>query len=346
MIIVLTRIWPTPERPSLGIFVRERVRGVRGVRVVKPRSDRLPWPLLYSLLFIDALRVRGSIRGIEAHMAVPTGLAGLALARLRRVPLVVYAHGRDVRDWRRKPLPIRWLTTFVLRHADRVVTNSTDTARHIRELGVEPMIAPPGIDMAKFTVKPRPAQRRVLYVGGRTSGKGYGVAAGLADTLVGPWLSDVEPQEIPALISEHDVVLMPSVAEGFGLAAVEAIASGRWVVASDVGGLREIVIDGVNGTLVADGDFAGALARVPDYEPLELRRTVERFSRERSQDAMAAIWEEVAPRAASWSRRSATVEEGQHGSQSSQGGDPQRDHQYRIRDEAGETPDDVVGTNQ
>ncbi len=299
MIIVLTRIWPTPERPSLGIFVRERVRGVTGIRVVKPRPDRRPWPLLYSFLFVDALRVRGSIRGIEAHMAVPTGLAGLALARLRRVPLVVYAHGRDVRDWRRKPLLIRWLTIFVLRHADRVVTNSTDTARHIREMRVEPTIAPPGVDLATFTVAPRPAGRRVLYLGGRSRRKGYEVAVGLADTLVGPWLRDVEPHEVPALISEHDVVLIPSVSEPFGLVAVEAIASGRWVVASDVGGLRDIVIDGVNGTLVADGDFAGALARVPDYEPLELRRTVERFSLERSQDAMAAIWDEVAPWAAS-----------------------------------------------
>jgi glycosyltransferase involved in cell wall biosynthesis len=296
VIVVLTRIWPTPDRPSLGTFVRERARGLADVRVVKPRSSRHPWPLLYALLFLDALRVSGPIRGVEAHMAVPTGLVGWAVARLRRVPLVVYAHGRDVRDWRRKPLPIRWLTTFVIRRADRVVTNSDDTARHVREMGVEATIAPPGVDLAMFPVTPRPEGRRVLYLGGRNRRKGYAVAAKLADTLVGPWLRDVEPHEIPGLIAAHDVVLVPSVAEPFGLVAVEAIASGRWVVASDVGGLRDIVVDGVNGTLVADGDFAGALASVPDYEPAALRRTVERFSLERSQDAMAAIWDEVAPR--------------------------------------------------
>ena len=293
MIVVLTRIWPTRDRPSLGTFVRERVRGVDGLRVVKPRSNRVPWPLLYPLLFFDALRVKGPIRGVEAHMAIPTGLVGWAVARLRRVPLVVYSHGRDVRDWRRKPPPIRWLTRFVLRAADSVVTNSNDTARHIREMGVEPIVAPPGVDLRRFTVTPRQAGRRVLYLGGRNPRKGYEVAAGLADTLVGPWLRDVEPDEIPALIAEHDVVLIPSVAEPFGLVAVEAIAGGRWVVASDVGGLRDIVVDGVNGTLVSDGDFAAALARVPDYDPATLRGTVERFSLERSQDAMAAIWEDV-----------------------------------------------------
>jgi glycosyltransferase involved in cell wall biosynthesis len=100
---------------------------------------------------------------------------------------------------------------------------------------------------------------------------------------------------VPALIAEHDVVLVPSVAEPFGLAAVEAIASGRWVVASDVGGLRDIVQDGVNGTLVADGDFAGALSRIPDYDPDAIASTVERFSLSAWQAAMARIWEELAP---------------------------------------------------
>jgi glycosyltransferase involved in cell wall biosynthesis len=106
----------------------------------------------------------------------------------------------------------------------------------------------------------------------------------------------VQPGEVPALISEHDVVLMPSVAEPFGLVAVEAHAAGRWVVASDVGGLRDIVIDGVNGTLVSDGDFAGAFARVPEYDPAAVAATAERFSLERWQASMAQIWDEVAPR--------------------------------------------------
>ena len=293
MIVVLTRMWPTAERPSLGTFVRDRAAGVRGIRVVRPRSQRTPWPLLYAELFLRGLRAGPGLRGVEAHMAVPTGLVGLALARLRRVPLLVYSHGRDVRDWRAKPAPIRWLTRFVLRRADLVVTNSDDTASHIRSMGVEPRIAPPGVDLGRFTVAPRPAERRVLYLGGRNRRKGYDVAARLADTLVGPWLREVEPDQVPQLLAEHDVVLVPSLAEPFGLVAVEAIASGRWVVANDVGGLREIVIDGVNGTLVADGDYAGALARVPDYDPTAVAATASRFGRDAWQEAMARLWEEL-----------------------------------------------------
>ena len=295
-ILVLTRIWPTAERPSLGSFVRARLTGVGDVRIVRPRWPRLPSAAVYPVLLAEALLASRKVRGVEAHMLFPTGLLGLVVARLRRVPLVVYAHGGDVRRVQRAPPPIRWLARMVARRADRLVTNSEDTASALRALGGSARIAHPGVDLRRFAPTPRPAERRILYLGGRNRRKGYEAAAPLADTLVGPWLHDVDPDDVPALIAAHDVVLIPSTAEPFGLVAVEAIASGRWVVASAVGGLREIVEDGVNGTLVDDGDFAGALARVPDYDPYAVARTAERFSLDRWQGELAAIWDELAPR--------------------------------------------------
>ncbi len=293
-ILLLTRIWPTRDRPSVGTFVRERATGVAGLHLVRPRRPGLPRPLIYPLLLVDALRA-GPIRGVEAHMLMPTGLVGLVVAQLRGVPLVVYSHGGDARGWGRRSAPMRWLAGQVARRADRLLANSEDTAAHLRELGGRPEVVPPGADLARFAPSPRPAERRVLYLGGRTEGKGHEVATELADTLVGPWLRDVDPVDVPALIAAHDVVLVPSAAEGFGLVAVEAIASGRWVVASAVGGLPDIVRDGVNGSLVTDGDFAGALARVPDYDPYAIASTVERYSLAAWQDAMARVWDEVAP---------------------------------------------------
>lgn len=294
-VLVVTRIWPTPHRPSLGSFVRARVAGVGDVRIVRPRWPWLPSPAVYALLLAEALVASRRIRGVEAHMLLPTGLIGLVVARMRGVPLVVYAHGGDVRRVRRAPRPVRWLARMVARRADRLVANSEDTAAALHALGGSARIARPGVDLRRFRPTPRPADRRILYLGGRNRRKGYETAARLADTLVGPWLRDVDPDEVPALIAAHDVVLVPSTAEPFGLVAVEAIASGRWVVASAVGGLREIVVDGVNGTLVHDGDFGGALARVPDYDPHDVARTAERFGLDRWQAEMAAIWDELAP---------------------------------------------------
>lgn len=295
-ILLLTRIWPTPERPSVGTFIRDRAQGVGGLRVIRARSRRLPTPLIYLTLLVEALSA-GPTRGVEAHMLIPTGFVGLLVARFRRAPLLVYAHGGDVRDWRRLIPPLRWLARLVARSADRLVTNSDDTASYLAEMGGVPVVVPPGVDLTRFRPSPRPPDRRVLYLGGRNSRKGYEVAVELADTLVGPWLHDVDPSEVPALIAAHDVVLVPSVAEPFGLVAVEAIASGRWVVAGAVGGLRDIIVDGVNGTLVADGNYRDALARVPDYDPFELPATVERFSLARWQERMASIWADLTPSA-------------------------------------------------
>lgn len=69
----------------------------------------------------------------------------------------------------------------------------------------------------------------------------------------------VDEDELTALLEQARVVVMPSRYESFGLVAVEAMMHGRPVVASRVGGLKEVVEDGVSGLLVPVGD-AAALA--------------------------------------------------------------------------------------
>lgn len=93
-----------------------------------------------------------------------------------------------------------------------------------------------------------------------------------------------------------DVVAMPSDLEPFGLAAVEAMASRKPLVASAVDGLTEIVEDGLSGILVPPGNphlFAAGLRRVLD-DP-KLARSVgdaayERFRDHFTLDAMTARW--------------------------------------------------------
>jgi len=75
--------------------------------------------------------------------------------------------------------------------------------------------------------------------------------------------------DVGACLAAADVVAMPSLQEGLGVAALEAMAAGRPVVASRVGGLAEAVVDDVTGRLVPVGDAAalaavlGELARDP-----------------------------------------------------------------------------------
>jgi glycosyltransferase involved in cell wall biosynthesis len=66
--------------------------------------------------------------------------------------------------------------------------------------------------------------------------------------------------DIPLLLSQMDVVVIPSLSEGFGMVAIEAMAMGKPVVASAVGGISEIVEHGETGLLVEPAN-ANALSK-------------------------------------------------------------------------------------
>jgi N-acetyl-alpha-D-glucosaminyl L-malate synthase BshA len=115
-----------------------------------------------------------------------------------------------------------------------------------------------------------------------------------------------ERPELGTLFSQADLFLLPSDQESFGLAALEALASGVPVVASRVGGLPEVVIAGTTGLLVpphAPQALAAAVLGLLDDEP---RRTAmgraaredaaSRFRPEPVVDRYEAIYREVAER--------------------------------------------------
>jgi L-malate glycosyltransferase len=71
-----------------------------------------------------------------------------------------------------------------------------------------------------------------------------------------------EQADVGACLRQADVLLLPSESEGFGLAALEAMACGLPVVGSAVGGLSEVVEDGTTGFLAPAGDVAAMAAAV------------------------------------------------------------------------------------
>ena len=63
--------------------------------------------------------------------------------------------------------------------------------------------------------------------------------------------------DMPAFLSKIDICILPSLLEGLGVSVLEAMAAGKAVIASRVGGLPELVIDSVTGLLVAPRDIEG-----------------------------------------------------------------------------------------
>ncbi|KRA42335.1 glycosyltransferase [Pseudoxanthomonas sp. Root630] len=78
------------------------------------------------------------------------------------------------------------------------------------------------------------------------------VQAGLADAV--RFLGD--RHDVPRLLAGMELFALSSSSEGYSIALLEACASGLPIVATDVGGNREIVRHGINGRLVPSGDIA------------------------------------------------------------------------------------------
>jgi D-inositol-3-phosphate glycosyltransferase len=150
---------------------------------------------------------------------------------------------------------------------------------------------------------------RLVIIGG-PSGRG-GVQpeslAKLAADLGVSHLVDIHAPVPHALLPDYyraaDVVLIPSRTESFGLVALEAEACGTPVVASNVGGLRTAVNDGVTGTLVSSDSpdaFAGALRTILADEPRrrEMGDAGARYARHydwrRAADGLLEVYEGLA----------------------------------------------------
>ena len=113
--------------------------------------------------------------------------------------------------------------------------------------------------------------------------------------------------DVSALIAELDVAVLPSLREAQGISLLEAMARGRPVVASAVGGIPEVVTDGRDGLLVPRADpaaLASALIRLLRSPSLRRRlgeagrvTVAERFSIEAQVRRIEALYDEELQRA-------------------------------------------------
>jgi glycosyltransferase involved in cell wall biosynthesis len=186
---------------------------------------------------------------------------------------------------------------FGLRRADAVRTVSTYTSDLVRELGVEPAREFAAfMDLELFLERPPeplPEQPAALFVGvlelyknvdglarswrlaaPRVPGAslrlvGRGTQREVVEQLVRDlpgqtsWTERLTQAEVAEALDEATCLVLPSRSEGLGRVLVEAFLRGRPAVAMGVGGITDVVTDGVDGLLVdSDEELADALVRV------------------------------------------------------------------------------------
>jgi glycosyltransferase involved in cell wall biosynthesis len=144
---------------------------------------------------------------------------------------------------------------------DTGTTSDADGARASWPAGVRRVLFVGRMDRQKgvdvlFDTMRRLQDKAFAVVVGASVVAGKGPSKVPQNVRIVGWL---RRDEIAAYYSAADVVVISSRWEAFSLVAVEAMRAGRTVVATEVGGLRDVIVDGVTGHLVGQGD-AGALA--------------------------------------------------------------------------------------
>jgi glycosyltransferase involved in cell wall biosynthesis len=127
----------------------------------------------------------------------------------------------------------------------------------------------------------------------RESLRELAVSLGVAEEV--RFLGSLDRAEVAERYREADLFTLPSTAESFGNVFAEALASGLPVVATQVGGIPDLVEHGINGLLVAPGDPAG-LAQAIRYlgsDP-EIRRQMGQRNRAKAEAALD--WGQVTSR--------------------------------------------------
>jgi glycosyltransferase involved in cell wall biosynthesis len=302
-VAVLTTSYPRAAGDAPGRFVADAVERLRDrgveVEVVSPASfrhfgiaygsgvvgnlKREPWraALLPGMLASFRRAARRAAREadlVHAHW-LPAGAVALTCGK----PFVVQLWGTDV-ELARKARP---LARAVLRRARLVVCASNALAAAARELGArEVRVIPSGVDVPPF-VREEADPPEVLFAGRLSAEKGIlelvEAANGMNLVVAGDGpLRDHVPgargfvphHALGPLYERAAVVACPSHREGFGVVCAEAMAYGRPVVASAVGGLLDLVVDGETGVLVPPRDVGAlraALERLLRDRPLRHR---------------------------------------------------------------------------
>ena len=319
-VAVLTTSYPRHEHDFAGRFVADTVERLRArgvdIEVLAPGDfrdfglahgdgvaanlRRKPWaaPLLLGSMARAARRSVATADLVHAHW-LSAGVAAAASGR----PFVLTLHGSDVALARRAPA----LARPILTRARSVVCVSRSLAEEAAALGASRIeVIANGVELpAAPGREAEPAE--VLYVGRLSPEKGVRelleatrglnlVVAGdgpLRDLVPGARL--VSRGERDRLYGRAAVVVCPSRREGFGLVCAEAMAHGKPVVASAVGGLRDLVVHGETGLLVPPRDpgaLRGAIDRL--LADRELRLRLGAAGRERV--AQLCAWDRVIDR--------------------------------------------------
>jgi glycosyltransferase involved in cell wall biosynthesis len=316
-VLVLTAMYPSAERPSLGTFVREQVESLRraGIEIEVMRIEGTGTLRKY-------LRAGGALRArlraerfdlVHAHY----GLAGMSARMQASCPVVVTYHGSDLLGEVAANGRYTWEGRFkvflgqlagLLATRCIVVSDLLQTRLWRRDAAVIPM----GVDLDLFRPLPQDEARRglglasgrryVLFLADPAVGvKRHDIARAAVDRLAASYpavellaVSGVPHDRVPMYMAACDVLVLTSNHEASPCAIKEALACNLPIVAVPVGDIPQRIA-GVAGCHLCDrspDDVAAKLAlALATGDRSDGRRKVEAISLERIARRTIGVYE-------------------------------------------------------
>lgn len=292
--LIVTNMYPSPERPAFGSFVKDQVQALRATGAAE--IEVFAFGGGYARAAGALRRSHGTERFdiVHAHFGLTLWPALAARAHRR----VVTLHGTDLAHPRS-----RVITLAGLRLMDLVATVSEPLQREVPRWAVAPRnraVLPCGVDTGRFRPIPRaearaeleldPAGPYLLFPADparpeKRIDRARALAAGRAELLT---LGGVAPEAVPLYVNAANAVVVPSEREGFGLATLEALACDVPALATPVGIAPE-ALAGIPGTLCAPFDRAAwAAALAPHLAAIDPRIEGRQRAQTYSADAMAS----------------------------------------------------------
>lgn len=261
-------------------------------RYARPSSKRFGARQTLAQLFLQTWGRRPHL--LHCHGAYPAGYVGAAYKRVTGTPLVIRPHGADILpgEWIDRDPRLRGRMHRALLAADAVIAQGESLAERLRALGVPAArvrVIHNGVRLAEGGPAPVPGEPWVLAMGSLAPKKGFDVllrafalvlqrlpaarltiagegpegprllhmaaSLGIADSVAFPGLVTGEAKA--ALLACARVFVSSSRREPFANANLEAMAAGRPIVATRVGGNLEMLEDEVSGLLVEPEDPEG-----------------------------------------------------------------------------------------
>jgi teichuronic acid biosynthesis glycosyltransferase TuaC len=298
--LIVTNMYPTPQRPEYGRFVLDQVEALERRGDVEVEVFSFPPGLRsYPAAALALRRLHERFDVVHAHFGLtawPALLANLG-------PVVVTLHGNDLFHPRsnritRAALPFVALPAAVSRQFSANLPGAGTTRRVA--------VLPVGIDVRRFRPIPRREARQRLGLDPERPYllfphdpsrplKRFDRAQELAGDTTLLQMGKVPPDEVPYWINAANAVLVPSQAEGFGLSVIEAIACGVPAFGTPVG-IHPVALKGIAGAYCAPWDrdawrqaLAPHLAQ-PDPPRVDGRRRAELFSADRMAARVVEAW--------------------------------------------------------